>query len=61
MKGLAYKEGQEFCSNCGSRFESDENINILNPGDTVTVSCPNNQDWDLHCNRGSWATVTDNK
>ena len=43
-----YREGQEFCYECGERFQPDSGQPTPECPDLVTVTCPNG------C-RGSWA------
>jgi hypothetical protein len=54
MKALCYKDGQEFCSECGERFLPDHPVESYRIEEEVAVTCPN-----AECNRGSWAEVVD--
>jgi hypothetical protein len=54
MKTLRYREGQEFCCNCGERFMPDYPVETYGYGEEVITTCPN-----AECNRGSWAVVED--
>ncbi len=46
---VEYKEGQQFCYDCGQEFVPEGE-----PAEdgTIVVTCPNPE-----CNRGSWAKV----
>jgi hypothetical protein len=56
MKTLQYRDGQEFCYNCGSKFVPDQPIETYRIGDDVVVTCPHPE-----CNRGSWAEISDTR
>jgi hypothetical protein len=56
MKTLHYREGQEFCCNCGEKFMPDYPVETYGYGEEIIITCPN-----AECNRGSWAEVVDTR